>query len=69
MSKQLITVTRGGLAFKYVPGTSFVSVWTDTAAPQSVPHDMIEMPPWINRSQVNEEALLAVIRWAYEEAK
>ena len=57
-------IMSGGLAFKYRPGGSFISVWKDTAEKQIVPLDMIQVPDWVNRTRVDKAAMKAILWWA-----
>jgi hypothetical protein len=62
-SKGIILLVRDDKAYRYRPGTTFISVWPDSAERSVVPFDMIEMPEWINRTKVNRDALEAVVFW------
>lgn len=45
----------GGFVFRWAGG-SFIPVWTDTGRePDGVPTDMIELPAWLNRAEMNRE--------------
>lgn len=61
MAGKVLTVVAGGVAYKYVPGTSFISVWPDTIKQKKTPLDMVEIPPWVVRSAVDSEVVLRAV--------
>ncbi len=57
----MITVVHDGWVYRWSPAATFVAAWTTARVDEHVPDDMVEIPDWVNRSQVDHGVLTALI--------